>query len=368
MQNRKRHRIDVVAILASAGGVFSVSEILSRLPRNFPLPILYHQRITVSKAKALAHTLMLQTDLKVVWAKAGEELSGGRVYLCPPGFSMEVKEGIIALERLDGDGKFMHPARLISSLISCYENRCALVLLNDVTIEAGAGLLQRFGKKGLLLNQLPARGVKGAPGEGPHGLMLPLEEIAPSMMSLVAKNFAYPDEWAVGQEESVSAKRSDDLKQFLNNLLNLVLVLHDTRMGNIQLFDVKTGELRIVVQRGFQSDFLQHFWAVTAEDNSVCGRAIRARKTVVIPDVLRDELFTPHVPIAVSAGFRAVQSTPLITSKGTLIGVLSTHFPEFRSFSPSKLRLLKLYAGMAADYIERFTFTRLSSVRNPVRR
>jgi hypothetical protein len=367
MTNRKKHRIDVVAILASAGGVFSVSEILTRLPRNFPLPILYHQQITASKANALAHTLMLQTDLKVVWAKTGEALKGGRVYLCPAGFSMEVKDGIIALEVSDGDGKFMHPARLISSLISCYESRCALVLLNDVTIETGAGLLHQFGKKGLIINQLPARGAKGTSAEGPHGLMLPLEEIALSLMSLLAKNFVYPDEWVVRQE-IVSVKPSGELKQFLNNLLDLVLVLHDTRMGNIQLFDVKTGELRIVVQRGFQGDFLQHFWAVTVEDNSACGRAVRARKTVVIPDVLRDELFTPHVPIAVAAGFRAVQSTPLITSTGTLIGVLSTHFPAFRTFSQSKLRLLNLYTGLAADCIERFTSARRSAVKKPVRR
>jgi GAF domain-containing protein len=35
-----------------------------------------------------------------------------------------------------------------------------------------------------------------------------------------------------------------------------------------------------------------------------------------------------HREAAAAAGFRAVQSTPLIDAAGTLLGVLSTHYPE----------------------------------------
>jgi GAF domain-containing protein len=45
-----------------------------------------------------------------------------------------------------------------------------------------------------------------------------------------------------------------------------------------------------------------------------------------IEDVLRDLEYAPCRTIALASGYRAVQSTPLISSSGTFVGVLSRHF------------------------------------------
>ena len=68
------------------------------------------------------------------------------------------------------------------------------------------------------------------------------------------------------------------------------------------------------------------------------------RQPVLIPDVTTDPSFAVHRNIAESAGFRAVQSTPLINRRGTLLGVLSTHFRSPLYLPPTELHGLDPYA------------------------
>jgi hypothetical protein len=110
----------------------------------------------------------------------------------------------------------------------------------------------------------------------------------------------------------------------LRRALDDAIVLLGADFGNIQLVDPADGSLRIAAQSGFDSDFLEYF-AVVADDTSACGRARRGQP-VVIPDVHRDPAFAPHRKIAAAAGFRAVQSTPIVDRGGPLLGVISLHY------------------------------------------
>ena len=57
--------------------------------------------------------------------------------------------------------------------------------------------------------------------------------------------------------------------------------------------------------------------------------------------------------VLLSAGVRAVQSSPLLSSTGNVLGMISTHYA--RPFRPDdrQLRLLDLLARMAADFLQR---------------
>lgn len=118
---------------------------------------------------------------------------------------------------------------------------------------------------------------------------------------------------------------SPQIVQALHESLDAAIELQGADMGNIQIVD-NTGALRIVAQRGFQRDFLEYFACVRLDGSSVCARSFRAASPVVIRDVHEDAAFTPHLAVAKSAGFRAVQTIPLVNSSGTVIGMLSVHF------------------------------------------
>ncbi|MHC2435713.1 GAF domain-containing protein [Bradyrhizobium sp. USDA 4451] len=111
----------------------------------------------------------------------------------------------------------------------------------------------------------------------------------------------------------------------LQSALNEALAITGQELGNIQLIDWKMGHLEIMAQQGFTEEFLDCFRRVTIRDGCACGRALFNRQPVVIHDVTLDPRFFPFRNVAERAGFKAVQSTPLLTNSGALVGVLSTH-------------------------------------------
>jgi PAS domain S-box-containing protein len=121
--------------------------------------------------------------------------------------------------------------------------------------------------------------------------------------------------------------------------------------GNVQIIDTR-GVLTIAAHEGFDQTFLEYFKEVSVADNSACGRALRTGRRITIEDVETDEDFAPLRRIALTAGFRAVQSTPIMARDGKPLGMMSTHFCNAHRPSESELRILDLYARMAADFIE----------------
>jgi len=142
------------------------------------------------------------------------------------------------------------------------------------------------------------------------------------------------------------------LLPLLEEVLNAIIALQNADFGNVQLYNPETKALEIVAYRGFQRNFLDYFSSVN-EPGAACGRAMQRRERVIIEDVLADPDFEPHREIAASAGFRAVQSTPLFNRSGEPLGMISTHFRQPHRPSGHDLRFTDLYARLAAELIER---------------
>ena len=146
--------------------------------------------------------------------------------------------------------------------------------------------------------------------------------------------------------------REAELLPLLEEVLDATIALQSADFGNLQLYNERTQALDIVAQRGFGQDFLNHFSAVN-EIGAACGRALKRAERVIIEDVLTDPDYAPHRAIAASAGYRAVQSTPLFSRSGEPLGIVSTHFRQPHRPSERELRLTDLYARQAAELIER---------------
>ena len=146
--------------------------------------------------------------------------------------------------------------------------------------------------------------------------------------------------------------RSDQLQAVLQEVIDASIELLNADFGNIRLYDIASRGLKIVAQRGFDQDF-PGFSETVYEGTGSCGTALQRRSRVVVEDVLAEPSFAPLMPVVISSGFRAAQSTPLISRSGELLGVLSTHFRRPYRPSAGDLRLLDLYARQAADLIER---------------
>ena len=125
--------------------------------------------------------------------------------------------------------------------------------------------------------------------------------------------------------------------------------------GNLQLFDETSRSLRIVAQQGFQEEFLKFFESVDDHAAASCGTAMVSSEQVVVDDVLTSKIFVgqPAQKVLLDAEVRAVMSTPLRSSKGNLLGIISTHYSKPGHPSERQLRLTNILARQAADYLER---------------
>ena len=144
----------------------------------------------------------------------------------------------------------------------------------------------------------------------------------------------------------------DDLQTCLEEVLDAALALMEAELGNVRLLDPTTRQLRIAAQRGFGPEYLEHFSSVGANSGEVCARAAQQRKRVIVEDMQTDPQFASYRATAAAEGFRGVQSTPIMSRRGELLGVLSTYFRDPQRPSERALRMIDLYARQAAEFLE----------------
>lgn len=99
-------------------------------------------------------------------------------------------------------------------------------------------------------------------------------------------------------------------------------------MGTIQLFDRAEGVLKIKGHLGFTPPFLEFFARVQGHVGSSCGAALNAGRRVIVGNVIESAVFqgTQSLGILLNAGVQAVQSTPMMSESGELVGMFSTHY------------------------------------------
>jgi signal transduction histidine kinase len=145
-----------------------------------------------------------------------------------------------------------------------------------------------------------------------------------------------------------------DLKTICNEILMAAIDLSHADMGSIQLLNEDDNKLGIYVHFGFDEPFLNYF-KKSAIDINVLGRSLEEELRVCIEDVCQSTLFSGShdLNVLADAGVKSVQSTPLITSTGKLLGILSTHYKKKHKFEDREMKMLDMLAYQAADSIER---------------
>lgn len=115
------------------------------------------------------------------------------------------------------------------------------------------------------------------------------------------------------------------------------------------------GELKLIGHYGF-SEAAAKFWAwVRADSRCTCGVAIVRRARVLASDVENTAFMagTEDQAQLLAAGIRAAQTTPLLSRRGDLLGMITTHWTTCHEPSARDFRLLDILARLAADLIER---------------
>jgi C4-dicarboxylate-specific signal transduction histidine kinase len=176
--------------------------------------------------------------------------------------------------------------------------------------------------------------------EANRQLMLLKDQLAAELLAMTRLHQFSTRLWAI-----------TELPAALEEALTATIEIQQANFGNVQLYNPESNALEIVAQRGFNPQL--EYFAKVVHSSAVCGHPQQSRSRVVIEDVEIDQQFAPHRRIASAAGFRALQSTPLFSRGGEVLGVISTYFRRPHRPSERELRLTDLYARQAAEMIER---------------
>ncbi len=155
------------------------------------------------------------------------------------------------------------------------------------------------------------------------------------------------------QQLSTRLIQTGGIPELLSEILDAGLEITAADMGNIQLLD-DSGRPRIVAHHGFNAAFLEFFGDVH-NGVAACGSALQKGERVIVEDVAGSPIFagTPAREAMLAAEARAVQSTPLVSRSGKVLGMFSTHYSRQQRPTERELRILDLLARQAADLIER---------------
>jgi PAS domain S-box-containing protein len=153
---------------------------------------------------------------------------------------------------------------------------------------------------------------------------------------------------------AVCAQDRNDIDACLREVLNVAIEICGADKGNVQLVDEESGALRIAAHSGFDPWFLDYFEALV-DPNTACAVALQSKQRVIVENITESELFAGKHSLSIlrDADVLAVQSLPLISSTGTVLGIISTHFSNPHRPSEQELRLMDLLARQTADYLER---------------
>ncbi len=135
---------EIVAIGVSTGGPPVLRDILSALPRDYPVPILVAQHITAGFSESFVQWLNSSTKVTVSTAANGQSLAPGTVFVAPGGYHMRItRERRLRLVDVNGQkGASPSVSELFASVADVYGARAVGILLTGMGEDGAAELLR----------------------------------------------------------------------------------------------------------------------------------------------------------------------------------------------------------------------------------
>jgi chemotaxis methyl-accepting protein methylase len=138
-------------------------------------------------------------------------------------------------------------------------------------------------------------------------------------------------------------------------IVEAAMAIMRSDFGSLQALDADRGELRLLAWRNFHPESAEYWQRVNVDTGTTCSAALCHGERIIVPDV-----GAPGVAMGTESlrhyrlsGIASVQSTPLTTRDGRMVGIISTHWREPHHPSGRDLAMFDVLARQAADMLER---------------
>ncbi|HKW06161.1 MAG TPA: chemotaxis protein CheB [Candidatus Dormibacteraeota bacterium] len=184
---------DIVAFAASAGGVFALTEILGKLPADFPAAIVVVQHLDPRHRSLMPQIFGRRSSLAVYQAVEGMHIEAGHVYLAPPDRHLLInRDGSISLTQTELVN-FVRPSAdlLFESVAAAYGERAIAVVLTGAGKDGSMGVTAIKKRGGTVIVQdeatseffsMPSAAIR----TGTVDFVLAIDEIPGALITLLA--------------------------------------------------------------------------------------------------------------------------------------------------------------------------------------
>lgn len=185
----RRPPVELVVLLASAGGLDALSVVLRALPPDLPAAVVVHQHLG-GVTSVLPTILGRQTPHRFDWVQEGQAVAPGRVVVCPPGVHLELTtQGRCRLHLLESQPERRFDL-LLASVASAYGARSVAVVLSGSGHDGAVGTVAMKRAGAIVLAQSPDTAqypsMPLAAARAGADRVLPVHEIGAALVGLVA--------------------------------------------------------------------------------------------------------------------------------------------------------------------------------------
>jgi two-component system chemotaxis response regulator CheB len=183
---------EIIALAASAGGLRALTDVLSALPRDFPVALVVVQHLDPRHRSLMAEILGKRTSLVVKEAREGDTLERGVALIAPPNRHLLVNpDRTVSLSQSELV-HFVRPSAdlLFESTAAAYKERAIAVVLSGSGRDGAMGVkaIKKMGGTVIVQDEKTSQffGMpEAAQQTGLVDFILPLPEIAPALRTLV---------------------------------------------------------------------------------------------------------------------------------------------------------------------------------------
>lgn len=148
---------------------------------------------------------------------------------------------------------------------------------------------------------------------------------------------------------------ADNIQTLYDQILDAAIAIMHSDMGSMQMLFPEKNELLLLAWKGFNPESARFWKWVRIASASTCGVALAKGERVIVSNVENCEFMagTEDLDSYRLSGIQAVQSTPLISRSGKVVGMISSHWKDVHQPLERELSRLDIVARQAADLIER---------------
>ena len=187
-----RSRPKILAVGSSTGGPLALQKVLASLPKDFPLPVVCVQHISLGFLQGLMDWLSESCHLSIQIAPAGERPQPGKIYFPPERQHLEIdhRGRFIHSQLPPVDGHCPSVTTSFNSIAQFYGRRAIGILLTGMGRDGADGMKSITDAGGLTIAQDEATSIVfGMPKEaialGAAQHVLPIQAIGPTVLKVM---------------------------------------------------------------------------------------------------------------------------------------------------------------------------------------